>query len=245
MPASRARALAPIGFLIGRSVHSVDEAVRVARRRRPGLSAVWRRLCHSVQTGSARPPACSILAEVAAATPLPVLAVGGITADTVPQLAGSGSAGFAAIGWFADGGEGVAARAGRRCTRVREGMTDGKRVRNAAARVLQARRSGGGRQDAGRAGRARTPRARAAGTAGVARAETPIPRSRAPRRRRCRPFRARPIAAFLARSDAPTRAARPSSPLAASSRRPPRSDSDGAADRHLAEDRRGRRRQGR
>ncbi len=28
MPASRARSLAPIGFLIGRSVHSVDEAVR-------------------------------------------------------------------------------------------------------------------------------------------------------------------------------------------------------------------------
>ena len=54
------------------------------------------------------PAGVRMLAEVAAATSVPVLAVGGITAETMTQLAGSGSAGFAAIGWFADGGEGVA-----------------------------------------------------------------------------------------------------------------------------------------
>ena len=48
---------------------------------------------------------------------MPVLAVGGITAETVTQLA-TGGAGFAAIGWFADG-RGPASRG----TRVREGMT--------------------------------------------------------------------------------------------------------------------------
>ena len=47
-----------------------------------------------------------LLTDVAAATALPVLAVGGVTADRVHQLAGTGSAGFAAIGFFAgDDGE--------------------------------------------------------------------------------------------------------------------------------------------
>ncbi len=52
-----------------------------------------------------------MLADVAATTSVPVLAVGGVTADTVTQLAGAGAAGFAAIGWFADGGEGFEAAA--------------------------------------------------------------------------------------------------------------------------------------
>jgi thiamine monophosphate synthase len=42
---------------------------------------------------------------------VPVLAIGGISSDTAPQLGGTGCAGFAAIGWFADGDE--AAFAGR------------------------------------------------------------------------------------------------------------------------------------
>ncbi len=45
------------------------------------------------------------LADVVEATPLPVLAVGGMSGETAPQLAGTGCAGFAAIGWFADGDE--------------------------------------------------------------------------------------------------------------------------------------------
>jgi thiamine monophosphate synthase len=36
---------------------------------------------------------------------VPVLAIGGMSSDTAPQLAGTGCAGFAAIGWFADGDE--------------------------------------------------------------------------------------------------------------------------------------------
>jgi thiamine monophosphate synthase len=42
------------------------------------------------------------LAEVVQASPLPVLAVGGISSETVPRLTGTGCAGYAAIGWFAD-----------------------------------------------------------------------------------------------------------------------------------------------
>ena len=43
------------------------------------------------------------LEQVVDATPVPVLAIGGISSETVRELAGTGCAGFAAIGWFADG----------------------------------------------------------------------------------------------------------------------------------------------
>jgi thiamine-phosphate pyrophosphorylase len=45
------------------------------------------------------------LADVCAAVPLPVLAIGGITAERVPDIVRAGAAGLAAIGLFAAGGE--------------------------------------------------------------------------------------------------------------------------------------------
>lgn len=110
MPASRARSLAPIGFLIGQSVHSTAEAVAA----HAGGSLDYL-LFGAVFTTASKPgqaPAgLQALATVVEATPLPVLAVGGVSRDTAPQLAGTGCAGFAAIGWFADGDDaGVAER---------------------------------------------------------------------------------------------------------------------------------------
>jgi thiamine-phosphate diphosphorylase len=107
MAAARARSLAPVGFLIGRSVHAVDEAVRVAADGGVDYLLFGAVFATSSKPGHT-PAGVRMLAEVAAATSVPVLAVGGITAETMALLAGSGSAGFAAIGWFADGGEGVA-----------------------------------------------------------------------------------------------------------------------------------------
>jgi thiazole tautomerase (transcriptional regulator TenI) len=105
--AARARSLAPVGFLIGRSVHAVDEAVRVAADGGVDYLLFGAVFATSSKPGHT-PAGVRMLAEVAAATSVPVLAVGGITAETMTLLAGCGSAGFAAIGWFADGGEGVA-----------------------------------------------------------------------------------------------------------------------------------------
>jgi thiamine-phosphate pyrophosphorylase len=101
-PASRARALAPIGFLIGRSVHSLADAVTACAG--GGLDyllfgAVFETASKPGQT----PAGVQALTEVAAAVPIPVLGVGGISRVTAPQLAGTGCAGFAAIGWFAEG----------------------------------------------------------------------------------------------------------------------------------------------
>ncbi len=104
IPASRARSLAPIGFLIGRSVHAAAEAVTAHAE--GGLDYLLFGAVFATASKPGQPPAgVQALAEVVGATPLPVLAVGGISSDTAPQLAGTGCAGFAAIGWFADGDE--------------------------------------------------------------------------------------------------------------------------------------------
>jgi thiamine-phosphate pyrophosphorylase len=102
LPASRARALAPIGFLIGRSVHSRAEAVAACADGGVDYLLFGTVFPTGSKPGQA-PAGVQALAEVVEATPVPVLAVGGVSPDTAHQLAGTGCAGFAAIGWFADG----------------------------------------------------------------------------------------------------------------------------------------------
>lgn len=99
LPADRARAIVPGGFLIGRSVHAKDEAVRAAAR--GGLDyLIWGTLFSTPSKPDQRGAGLPALADVAAATPLPVLAVGGIDADNLSAVSRSGAAGFAAIGLF-------------------------------------------------------------------------------------------------------------------------------------------------
>jgi thiamine-phosphate pyrophosphorylase len=101
LPASRARALAPIGFLIGRSVHSVDETVAACAG--GGLDYVlFGAVFASASKPGQMPAGVAALADVAAAVSVPVLAVGGVSPETVPLLARTGCAGYAAIGWFAE-----------------------------------------------------------------------------------------------------------------------------------------------
>jgi thiamine-phosphate pyrophosphorylase len=108
LPASRARALAPIGFLIGRSVHSRGEAV--AAYVDGGVDYLLFGTVFPTDSKPGQAPAgVQALAEVVEATPVPVLAVGGVSPDTAHQLSGTGCAGFAAIGWFADGDDATVA----------------------------------------------------------------------------------------------------------------------------------------
>jgi len=102
MAASRARSLAPIGFLIGRSVHTVTEAVTAHADGGVDYLLFGAVFATTSKPGQA-PAGVQALADVVRATPVPVLAIGGITNETVPQLKGTGCAGAAAIGWFADG----------------------------------------------------------------------------------------------------------------------------------------------
>jgi thiamine-phosphate diphosphorylase len=100
MPAPRVRALCPPGFVVGRSVHTRDEAVAVAEG--GGLDYLLFGTVFATSSKPGRAPAgLGALTDVAVAVTLPVLAVGGVTPDKVDEVVGAGAAGFAAIGMFA------------------------------------------------------------------------------------------------------------------------------------------------
>jgi thiamine-phosphate pyrophosphorylase len=100
MSAARIRPLCPAGFVVGRSAHARDEAMRVVDE--GGLDyllfgTVFRTLSKPGQA----PAGVEALAAVASAVPVPVLAVGGVSPDNVNEVAAAGAAGLAAIGLFA------------------------------------------------------------------------------------------------------------------------------------------------
>jgi thiamine-phosphate pyrophosphorylase len=95
--AGRARAIAPAGFLVGRSVHAEDEAVAAA-------DAVDYLLFGTVLPSASKPPGHRTaglelyMRVVDRLRPLPVLAIGGIDDGTIGRFAGA--PGIAAIQWF-------------------------------------------------------------------------------------------------------------------------------------------------
>ena len=100
MAAATARSAAPPGFLIGRSVHDVDEAVQVSRHGALDyllFGAIYPTLS---KPAGHRAAGLDPLARICATVPVPVLAIGGITLDRAPAVARSGAAGVAAIGLF-------------------------------------------------------------------------------------------------------------------------------------------------
>lgn len=97
--AARVRSLVPHGFVIGRSVRSAAEAQAAAAG--GGLDYL---LFGTVFATASKPgvPAAGVdaLATAVSATSLPVLAIGGVTAARVVEVARSGAAGVAAISLF-------------------------------------------------------------------------------------------------------------------------------------------------
>jgi thiamine-phosphate diphosphorylase len=97
--ASRTRACAPRGFLIGRSVHSVSDAVMSAAD-----AAVDYLIFGTVFASGSKPdrPAAGLreLSAVAGATRLPVLAIGGMTSGKIADVMRAGAAGVAGISMF-------------------------------------------------------------------------------------------------------------------------------------------------
>ena len=100
VPASRVRRIVPPGFLIGRSVHSMEETLRATAD-----GGVDYLLFGTVFPTASKPGQAAAgtdaLAEIVRATPLPVIAVGGVTVATAPAVARAGAAGVAAIALFA------------------------------------------------------------------------------------------------------------------------------------------------
>jgi thiamine-phosphate pyrophosphorylase len=101
IPTALVRRYVPAGFLVGRSVHSVDEA-RAAEA--DGADYV---IFGTVFPSGSKPPGhrtagLDALAGVSQAVQVPVLAIGGISLNTVAAAAEAGAAGVAAIGLFFD-----------------------------------------------------------------------------------------------------------------------------------------------
>lgn len=94
------RTIAPTGFVIGRSVHDLDEVNAAA------AEGVYDYLLFGTVFPSAgKPPdhrtaGLDALREVCRRSPVPIVAIGGIDAARVPLVEQAGAAGFAAVGLF-------------------------------------------------------------------------------------------------------------------------------------------------
>ena len=96
------RRVAPSNFLVGRSIHSLAEAV--ATESSGGCDyLLFGTVFPSLSKPSDHPVAgTAALAQVCAAVSLPVLAIGGVTPSRAADVAAAGAAGVAGIGYFAD-----------------------------------------------------------------------------------------------------------------------------------------------
>ncbi len=96
--AARVRGIVPPGFLIGQSVHGIEETVTAARH-------VDYFIAGTVFPTPSKPGHTDLLgreglAAIARSVPVPVLAIGGISVDTVCDVLAAGASGVAAISLF-------------------------------------------------------------------------------------------------------------------------------------------------
>jgi len=99
MSTQAVRRIAPAGFLIGRSVHSVAEATNAGPVDYLIAGTVFWTLS---KQGSAPTLGLDGLADIVQAVAVPVLAIGGIRRDQFDEIAATGAAGVAGIGLFID-----------------------------------------------------------------------------------------------------------------------------------------------
>jgi thiamine-phosphate diphosphorylase len=95
--AARVRTLAPPAWIVGRSIHDVTEAEWLARH---VDYAIFGAVCPSASKAGAAPAGLAALRSAAAASPCPVLAIGGVSIANVGEIAATGVAGVAAISLF-------------------------------------------------------------------------------------------------------------------------------------------------
>ena len=96
MSADAVRRIAPPGFLVGRSVHSVNEA----RKAGPVDYLIAGTIFATASKAATVLLGVDGLTSVIDAVRVPVLAIGGVSIDLVPAVATTGAAGVAAIGLF-------------------------------------------------------------------------------------------------------------------------------------------------
>ena len=101
MPATRIRQITPPTWVVGRSVHAVDEGRRVAKA--GGVDyLVLGTIFSSVSKPGHAGVGLDTLRELAGSVELPVLAIGGLRMEDAEEVGRTGAAGIAAIGAFVD-----------------------------------------------------------------------------------------------------------------------------------------------
>ncbi len=87
-------------LLVGRSVHSLESALRAEREGADYVifGPVWASPSHT----GANAAGIEALARVARAVRIPVLAIGGVTVDRIEECHAAGAAGYAAITMFSE-----------------------------------------------------------------------------------------------------------------------------------------------
>jgi thiamine-phosphate pyrophosphorylase len=100
--AARTRAAAGGQFLIGRSVHTLDEAIAVECDGGCDYLLFGTVFASPSKPAGHRVAGVDALREVCARVRLPVVAIGGVTAATVGEVSAAGAAGIAAISLFGD-----------------------------------------------------------------------------------------------------------------------------------------------
>lgn len=101
-PASRVRRIVPAKFLIGRSVHSREEADAAAEDAGCDYLTFGTVFATTSKAADHAVAGIAALQQVCEAVRLPVLAIGGISRQRMTEVARAGAAGAAAIGIFAD-----------------------------------------------------------------------------------------------------------------------------------------------
>ncbi len=114
---SRARALVPPGFLLGRSIHGLEDVAAAE-----GADYL---LLGTVYPTPSKPDQRKFVgtegvAKVARAAGAPVLAIGGVTEERLPELAAAGASGFAAIRMFFEASQGSGSALRRRVAAWRQ-----------------------------------------------------------------------------------------------------------------------------
>ncbi|MCU1382235.1 MAG: thiE [Acidobacteria bacterium] len=97
IPIAAARRWAPPGFLVGRSVHGVADAIDAG-----GADYLIAGTVFATRSKPADAPLLGLegLRSIVARAPAPVLAIGGVSVERLDDIAAAGAAGFAAIGLF-------------------------------------------------------------------------------------------------------------------------------------------------
>ncbi len=101
MPAEHVRRVTGRPFLVGRSVHAVDEATAVSESGAVDY-LLFGTVFESASKPGRAPAGLTELERVAQAVRIPVLGVGGVNLERLAAVGRTGAAGWAGIGLFAD-----------------------------------------------------------------------------------------------------------------------------------------------